>query len=297
MLRIHAIKLLIVSFLCLVSAYAQASAKDTFHILRVISAGDGSPLDQVHVEAMVAGIRIASWQTDADGYITIRKTETGNLPSAILRLNYPGFEKITLSPEQLPLNDTLVLLVQPKPVQLEEISITAYILPVLEKPQKFRIKCRASRSPQKSPVYSPSQCIAYEALQQGLWLQKDTLARNCLLALDTVNKDIRKGSYGNGLAGAIQRYFITNLSYPDQARDFAMEERICLGFELDEKGRVNYIKVMKGDHIDLVLEAANALARMPRLNLRDFVLEYQNEYPPRIPKQVRFILPVKFILK
>ena len=246
---------------------------------------------------MMAGIRIASWQTDTDGYITIRKTETGPHPNTILRLNYPGFEKIIVSPEQLAVNDTLVLMAQPNPVQLEEICITAYILPMLEKPQRFRIKRRVSHSPEKSPAYSPSQCMAYETLQKGLWLQKDTLARNCLLALDTVSRNIQKGSYGNGLAGVIHSYFITNISYPDQAREFMMEERVYLDFELDEKGDATYIKVLKGDHIDLVLEAANALARMPRLNLRSFVLEYQNEYPPRIPKSLHFVLPVRFILK
>lgn len=273
--------------------------KDTVYVLRLISAEDASPLRFATIEARSSGIRIASWQADVDGYIKISKKETGRSPHTELLLQYPGFEKLKFELQQLPVNNTLVVTVQSKPAEFDEICITAYRVPLIEKPQKFRMK-RHRTSPEAEevfPVYSASQCIAYEALQQGLWLHKDTLARNCLLAWDTLNRNMNKGTSGYGFEGLIRRYFITNISYPRQAQDFMMEEKVYLSFELDEKGNVSYIKVLKGKHIDLVLEAANALARMPRLNLKAVFSEYQDSYPPQIPKQVRLILPVKFILQ
>jgi hypothetical protein len=76
-----------------------------------------------------------------------------------------------------------------------------------------------------------------------------------------------------------------------------MDEKIYLSFEFDDKGSIQYIKLMKGNSVDLVLEAANALARMPRLNLRNEYSDYYEPYPPKKLRPVRFILPVKFILQ
>ena len=54
---------------------------------------------------------------------------------------------------------------------------------------------------------------------------------------------------------------------------------------------------MKGKHVDLVLEVANALARMPHLNLRDVFPDYGESYPPKRLKPARMLLPVKFIVR
>ena len=55
---------------------------------------------------------------------------------------------------------------------------------------------------------------------------------------------------------------MNNIGYPAQARDFLMEETVYMCFEFGEKGDVNYLQVMRGTHVDLVLEVANALAWM-----------------------------------
>jgi hypothetical protein len=100
-----------------------------------------------------------------------------------------------------------------------------------------------------------------------------TTMRNLIFAYDRVNRH-HKPEMGYSPATLFQCYFAYNISYPKQAIEFLTGEGIYLSLELDDEGVVNDIKLLKSNSIDLVLESANALARLPRLNLRNKFFDY-----------------------
>lgn len=281
----------------MIVVYAQALPKDTLYHVRFVSGEDTMPLCFAQVKAFNSGVLVASWETGLDGYITIKRKEIRQYPKALITLDYPGYGKVTFKADTLFTNDTVIILAKPQTVGFNEIQIISYKVPMIDRDDEpwYRRLKREKKKPEKFPVYSPQQCIAYEALQKGVWLNKDTLTRKLILAYDTVNKHY-KPVKGYGPATTLQHYFKCNITYPKQALEFLMEEKVYLSFELDEKGSVQYIKVLKGNSVDLVLEAANALTKLPRLNLRNEYSDYYEPYPPKNLK-VRFTLPVKFILK
>ena len=269
-------------------AYAHASTKDTLVYIRFVSAADSTPLRFAEVGVNNATIQVNSWQTDADGYIRINLKAVCRQPHAFLILHYPGFEQKAVRPDTVPARDTIVIRLQRS--ELDKIVVTAYRQPLLYKKLRYGQRRRMAKMPNPQPVHSVKQCLAHEALQKGLWLNKGTMTRNVILAWDSVY-----GNYkyrGEGLEGMLQRYLLFNISYPRQAQQFFMEETVYVDVEFDEKGSVQYVKVIQGKHTDLVLEVVNALARMPRLG----VFQHQKGYPA-VPKPVRFFVPGKFVLK
>lgn len=275
----------------------QAMPEDTLYHLRFISAADKSPLGFALLKARSSGLVIASWEADPDGYIRITKKELSSSPFVRMSLQYPGFVYRTFNADTLLANDTLLIAVEPKPVMLDQIRIISYKVPLIEKETKgrFRRHKKPEEMPGVFPVYSSESCLAYEALQKGLYLNKDSTGRRHILAWDTANTNYK--DKGAGLSQMFQRYLMHNINYPQQARDFLMEETVYICFEFGEKGEISYLQVMKGRHVDLVLEVANALARMPRINLRDLFPGYGEPYPGKRIKPVRMLLPVQFALQ
>lgn len=278
-------------------ACMQAMPKDTLYHVRFVSAADSSPLCFAILKARSSGVVIASWETDPEGYIRINQNQIRCDPHALISLQYPGFDYRAFNADTLLANDTIVLAIKPQPVMLDAIMIIAYKVPLIEKETKghFRRHKKSEELPEVFPVYSPESCLAYEALQKGLYLNKDSTGRRRILSWDTAN--INYEDKGAGLLQMFQRYLMHNINYPQQARDFLMEETVYICFEFGEKGEISYLQVMKGKHVDLVLEVANALARMPRINLRDAFSDYGESYPPKRLKPARMLLPVKFILR
>lgn len=279
---------------------AQAMPKDTLYHVRFVSASDSSPLCFAILKAKSLGIVIASWEADLEGYIRINQNQIRRDPHALISLQYPGFAYRAFKADTLLANDTIIFAIKPQPVMLDAISITAYKVPMIEEPKQVRNRRRGrskqpEEAPEAFPVYSTEYCLAYEALQKGLWLNKDSTARRSILAWDTLNFSYK--DKGTGLYQMFQRYLMNNIAYPKQARDFLMEETVYMSFEFGDKGEVNYLQVMRGKHVDLVMEVANALARMPRINLRDIFSDYGESYPLKRLKPARMLLPVKFILR
>lgn len=284
--------------LCLWSVCcAQAMPKDTLYHVRFVSAADSAPLCFAILKAGNSGIVIASWEADAGGYVRIHQKEISAYPRALISLRYPGFEQRAFKADTLSVNDTIIFAVKPQPIMLDAIMITAYKVPIIEEEKKTRCwrHKQAEEAPEVFPVYFPEYCLAYEVLQKGLWLNKDSTARRSILTWDTLNFNYK--DKGTGLSQMFQRYFMNNITYPEQAMDFLMEETVYMCFEFDEKGDVNYLQLMRGKHVDLVLEVANALARMPRLNPKTIFPDYGQSYPPKRLKPGRMLLPVKFILQ
>lgn len=277
---------------------AQATPKDTLYHVRFVSAADSTPLCFAILKAKSSGVVIASWEADAAGYIRINQNQIRRDPHALISLQYPGFAHRAFKADTLTASDTILLTIKPQPVMLDAIMITAYKVPMIEKTRRARHRRHKppEETPEAFPVYSPEYCQAYEALQKGLWLSKDSASRRSILAWDSLSIN-DKDMGGSGMALMLRHYFMQAISYPRQARDFLMEETVYLCFEFGEKGEVNYLQVMRGKHVDLVLEAANALARVPRLNLKDVFSDYGESYPPKRLKPVRMLLPVKFILR
>lgn len=276
---------------------AQAMPKDTVYHVRFVSVADGSPLCFAILKARSQGIVIASWEADMDGYIRINKHQISRYPHADISLQYPGFAGRTFKADTLPANDTILFGVRPQPVMLDEIRITAYKVPLIEKEEPwYRRRKQPEEAPEVFPVYSAEYCLAYDALQKGVWLSKDSASRRSILAWDSVNLSYKdKGT--SAIYRMVQRYFMNNIAYPQQARDFLMEETVYICFEFGEKGEVSYLQVMKGKHVDLVLEVANTLARMPCINLRDMFPHDGESYSPKRLKPVRMLLPVRFKLE
>jgi hypothetical protein len=279
-------------------SYLQAAPKDTLYPIRFVSEADKSPMSFVRLKAMSSGIIIASWEAGVDGFISISKKAIRRDPYALLTLDYPGFESKTFNPDALSLNDTTIIALRQKPAQIDEIQIIAYIVPMIpEEPKSWgRHQKQTEEEPERLPVYSVEQCLAYEALKKGLWHSKDTSTWTSILAWDTLNSHY-KDKGGSSLYLMLQYYLMNNMAYPKQAMDFLMQETVYLCFELNEKGDVEYLQVMKGSHVDLVLEVANALARMPRIPMRSIFPDYQESYARSRLRPVRFMLPVKFVLK
>lgn len=278
-------------------ACMQAMPEDTLYHVRFISAADSSPLSFAILRARGSGLIIASWETDAGGYIRITKNQINSKPPVVISLHHPGFARRTFKADTLLVNDTILMAVEPQPAMLDHIRIIAYKVPLIEKETKAysRRRKQPEEAPEVFPVYSSESCLAYEALQKGLYLNKDSAGRRRILAWDTANTSYK--DKGSGLSQMFQRYLMHNINYPQQARDFLMEETLYICFEFGEKGEVSYLQIMKGKHVDLVLEVANALARMPRINLRDLVPDYGESYPPKRFKPVRMLLPVQFTLQ
>lgn len=284
-------------------SYGQAMSADTLHHVRFVSAADSSPLGFTGLKAWSSGIMVASWETNADGYTGISRKEISRYAHVLITVRYPGFENLSFKADTLALNDTLTIAMKPKLQELEEIQIVAYTVPQVEKEQPV-LRYGRHKAPEKTtenvsvnfPRYTPRQCIAYEALQQGVWLAGDTAAWNGILAWDTLNGNYTREKDAS-LAREIMHYFQANITYPDQARDFCMQEKVYVWFELDAKGSVHYIRVAKGNHIDLVLEVANALARMPRVALTFFFPDVAKAGQRKPLRPLCFCLPVKFILK
>lgn len=279
---------LILLLCCL--ADAQARPTDTLLHIRFVSAADNAPFCFAEVKAINAGIQVASWQTDAGGYIRVSLKEIHLHPGALMTIDYPGFGKEAFRADTLPTRDTIIIRLKPKRSELDEIIVTAYRQPLLYKKPGYWQRKRFAKKPDPQPVHSVKQCLAHEALQKGLWLKKDTMTQNVILAWDSLRSHYK---YWSGeLYEMLHRYLSVNINYPRQAQQFFMEETVYLCFECDEKGSLQYLQVIQGKHTDLVLEVANALARMPRFG----VLHHQNTRPPA-PKPERFFLPVKFVLK
>ncbi len=280
--------------------YAQAMPKDTLYHVRFVSAADSSPLCFAILKARSSGVVIASWESDLDGYIRINQNQIRRDPHALISLQYPGFAYRAFKADTLPANDTITFVVKPEPVMLDAIMIIAYKVPMIEETKqaghgRHRRSKQPEETPEAFPVYSTEYCLAYEALQKGLWLSKDSTTRKSILAWDTLSHYKEKGT--SGIYQMFQRYLTNNIAYPKQARDFLMEETVYISFEFGDKGEVSYLQLMRGKHVDLVMEVANALARMPRINLRDVFSDYGESYPPKRLKPTRMLLPVKFILR
>lgn len=271
-------------------AYAQATTKDTLLHVRFVSGADSAPLCFAQVNAIEFGTHIASWKTDGDGYIRVSRKEIQLHPRALMTIDYPGFEKEAFKADTLPARDTTIISLKPKRSELDEIIVTAYRQPLLYKKLGYWQRKRFAKKPDPQPVHSVKQCLAHEALQKGLWLKKDTMTQNVILAWDSLRSNYKY--WGEGVYEMLHRYLSVNINYPRQAQHFFMEETVYLCFEFDEKGSLQYLQVIQGKHTDLVLEVANALARMPRLG----ILRHQNAYQPA-PKPERFFLSVKFVLK
>lgn len=288
---------LFLNLFLLILSFVQAAPKDSLYHVRVISVEDKSPMGFARLKAMNSGIIIASWEADVDGLISINKKDIRRDPQALFTLNYPGFESKTFNIESLFLNDTAIMSMNQKLEEFDEIQIIAYKVPVIQEKEPLRWGRRQKQpkeEPEPLPVYFAGQCLAYEALQKGLQ-SKDTTTWNSVLAWDSLHSHYK--DKGSGMYQMFQRYFMNNIAYPKQAIDLLMQEKIYMCFEFDEKGDVQYLQVMRGSHVDLVLEVANALARLPRMNVRSFFPDYQESYSRSRLKPLRFMLPVKFTLR
>gem|GEM_PF-5070135 len=278
-------------------ACAQATPKDTLHHVRVVSAADSTPLRFATLTVKSQGIVMATWEADADGYIRISRRQLSRDPQALISLQYPGFTHSTFKADTLWMKDTIVLRVKPQPVMLAAIRIVDYKVPLVEKKSwQGSRRQQAEEASDVFPVYASRFSLADEALQNGLWLDKDTISRRSILAWDTANMSYENKG-GSNLELLLQRYLMNNISYPRLARDLLMEETVYMAFEFGEKGEVSYLQVMKGKDVGLVLEVANALARMPRINLRNIYRDEGSSCPAKHLKPVRLILPVQFILQ
>jgi hypothetical protein len=261
----------------------------SFWYLRLVCEEDTTPVSSALVTAWSDTIKISSWQVNDNGYITIPKSIVKEHPAVLIRLNSSKFEAIELNADTLFHKDTILVCVNCFPVQLDEVRVISYKIPMIDPDVQKANKRHKKQKPEeeevveRQPVCSKEQIAMYEAIKAGTWKMPDSLKKPALPSKNPHN------------------YFSANIQYPEMAREFGIEERIWFSFVIDSMGQVQKIKLLRGKNPLLVIEAARVIAAMPRWKVAesysDLACGQTNSYQSKLLKPMRFSVCINFHLK
>ncbi len=263
-------KYLVILFAFFFLSPSSFSQKTDAYYVKFISGVDSSEMSFIGISAIVADTMQAGWITDVDGVIKIRPTEIH--PQAQLRTSTVEYKTFYFSLDRLSLNDTIVFLLEAKPVTINEITITSYRIimdPDVSTKKKKKVKKKVEVI--ETNLYTMDQYTLMDSLITGDWFKA------------------RPKGMGAGFQDYIN-YLQTEIKYPQYAREHRIEERIYFRLKFGEKGNIEQIVLVKANSPILALAAAEVLVKISRLVPKD---EFE-QYPK---KGSEIYLPVNFKLE
>jgi TonB family protein len=86
-----------------------------------------------------------------------------------------------------------------------------------------------------------------------------------------------------GGTDALNKFLVSNIRYPIAAKEAGIEGKVMVSFTVDQNGKVNDVKIIRGVNPELDAEALRVVSMMP-------------DWKPGTPGKVSMTLPIQFKL-
>jgi hypothetical protein len=268
------INLFFIVFFFFLAPFLHAQQKDSVYFVRVIDKDTREGIPFVNVKAELNGVTAAVWTTDLDGMIKIKAQEINGKGNMQITATYPGYQINYFSSTGLKLNDTLVITLKNRVVELEQYVIIDYHQPVLGKDGNV---LPAPKSENPVPI-SKQQLVVFDSLKSGKWKITDSLRTPGAMPSDSFYFYLKK--------------FI---HYPKTAIDNNIYGTVYIDFTIDQMGYIQN-PVWQNGNVILSFEVVKALSKMPRFDpKRNYFVEDGNYQQTFVP--VTYRICVKFELR
>jgi hypothetical protein len=220
-----------------------AQQSDSVFVLKIINT-DSVPLPFCQVRLQHPECAGFYYYSGRDGIVTVNAKGIRVKENYKIRINDRSI--LFLDSRTLPLNDTLIVVIDYSSAALEEIEIVKYRLPIIKKDTKKLQEKKAVFA--RDTIYSADTLLLVNSLLQSEWTT--TLPRT-----DSALADYKQ----------FQHFMLSTISYPANVAANEIQDVCYFSFELDPQGYITKLKLLHMCDPALALEVAEALWKVPRL--------------------------------
>lgn len=238
--------------------YAQTAGKYT---IRFVEASDSvTPVVSIALEGFRDGARQYDWSTDAKGMVTIDPSEIDPAYAPTeYRTREDVWEKSVIFPAQLEKGKELIVYLEPAATRLMELGVQQSIGGV-----------------------NKGKYVELEMTAQDMQRYRELLDGKMAIPEQT-GKQVSLRDW--------QKAIVKELKYPKEIFFADVQGHLMLEFEMNEEGRVVFLKLKDPVHPALALEAVRVLTSAPPVN---FVAGEGVDYPLKPGK--RYLLPFRYVI-